>query len=127
MEDIISNKRSEKSDEIASHDEAQSETETNYSQEPETSAIPVTSRYVQTNESFFDMVNHRPTKNKQTQTSKLPAIFATNKPKMKSVETQTHYQALVSPSIQTDSLEFYSYELELYSDELNKESSSEGV
>lgn len=44
---------------------------------------------------------------------------------MKSVETQTHYQALVSSSTQTDSLESYSYELELHSDELYKQSSSD--
>ena len=44
---------------------------------------------------------------------------------MKSVETQTHYQALVSSSTQTDSLESYLYELELHSNELNKESSSD--
>ena len=90
-----------------------------------TLAIPVTSRYAQTDEHFLDQVNHRPTKNKKTQTSKLLAIFATNKPKVKSVETQTHYQALASSSTQTDSPESYSYELELHSDELDKQSSSD--
>ena len=90
-----------------------------------TLAIPVTSRYVQTGQHFLDQVNHRPTKNKKTQTFKLLAIFAMNKPKVKSVELQTHYQALASSSTQTDLPESYSCELELHSDELGKQSSSD--
>ena len=97
--------------------------------------------YVQTDQLFLSLINQRASKNKMTQTSKLPDTTAADKTKMKSKTTQiditsemllqnitTNPQSLVSSYTQTDPVGNNTYEMaldDLHSDQIENQPASD--